>query len=260
MNDQASQEPTERFNLRAGHYVLGRPSYPEEAIDYIVKSTGLTKSSLVVDLGCGTGISSRLFAARGFRTLGIEPNAEMLAEARAQLTGYDNLSFESGTAEDTGLAGGTAHLVNCAQAFHWFRPEEAFREMYRILQPEGWIALVWNERDESFPFTKRYGDLLRTSPETGPVEMKRGAAGEQIFRSNFFGNCSKQYFSNWQSMDQNGLFSRAFSTSYAPKPGTEGGLIFEQELTSIFAEFNQGGQVTMHYQTSVYLGQAKSGI
>ncbi len=34
-----------------------------------------------MDVGCGTGISTRLFAARGVRVIGIDPNDEMRARA-----------------------------------------------------------------------------------------------------------------------------------------------------------------------------------
>ena len=33
-----------------------------------------------------------------------------------------------------------------AQAFHWFDPEWTREEFKRILRPDGYVALMWNER------------------------------------------------------------------------------------------------------------------
>src|SRR5207249_1610425 len=72
-----------RFDKTAGDCQRYRPSYPDELIVWVVKQSALTPQSIVVDLGCGTGISTRLFAAKGFEAVGIDPSEEMLAGARA---------------------------------------------------------------------------------------------------------------------------------------------------------------------------------
>src|SRR6266536_3800127 len=73
--------PVGRFSGLAGDYAAHRPVYPEEAIDFVIARAGLGPSSLVVDVGAGTGISSRLFARRGLHVVGIEPNDEMRVQA-----------------------------------------------------------------------------------------------------------------------------------------------------------------------------------
>ncbi len=50
--------------------------------------------------------------------------------------------------------------VVVAQAFHWFDPERALAEMARVLRARGWLALIWNERDESDPMV---AELVRIS-------------------------------------------------------------------------------------------------
>ena len=79
-----------------------------------------------MDVGCGTGISSRLFAARGVPVIGVDPNDEMRGRAEAAASGdsHPRLAiapvYRAGRAEATGLADGTAAAVLCAQSFHWF--------------------------------------------------------------------------------------------------------------------------------------------
>src|SRR5262245_64739900 len=77
-------DPLGRFTGLADLYAKYRPDYPAEAIDFIQTRCGLGPGALLVDVGSGTGISARLFAGRGVRVIGIEPNADMRARAEAE--------------------------------------------------------------------------------------------------------------------------------------------------------------------------------
>ncbi len=73
-----------------------------------------------MDLGCGTGISTRLFATTGHPVIGIDPNADMLATARLPPVGGAEgaQDYRVGTSEHTGLPDACADLIIAAQAFH----------------------------------------------------------------------------------------------------------------------------------------------
>ena len=77
MTDLSRSNPTGRFTGLSDLYAKYRPGYPDEALDFIIERCGLDGTTTLVDVGCGTGISSRLFAARGVPVIGIEPNDEM---------------------------------------------------------------------------------------------------------------------------------------------------------------------------------------
>ncbi len=62
LHNKGKHSTTERFSGLARTYALGRPSYPKEAIDFIIEHYPLKEGDMVADIGCGTGISSRLFA------------------------------------------------------------------------------------------------------------------------------------------------------------------------------------------------------
>src|SRR5262249_53348169 len=160
------------FTELADCYARCRPGYPEAALDDLLTRCGLNAASLVVDVGCGTGISSRQMAARGVPVLGIEPNRAMLAQALRDTPAdaMPLLRYQAGQAEATGLADGAASLVLAAQAFHWFDANGALREFHRILRPSGWVALLWNERDDTDAFTAAYGAVIRSHPEAAAVE------------------------------------------------------------------------------------------
>jgi SAM-dependent methyltransferase len=93
---------------------------------------------LVVDLGSGTGLSSRYWSPYAKEVVGIEPSDSMRAEAVR--IGGANLSYRSGFSHATGLPDGCADLVVCAQSLHWMEPAPTFAESARILRAGGVFA------------------------------------------------------------------------------------------------------------------------
>src|SRR5262249_5239851 len=155
----------------AERYHRHRPSYPEAMVDWILECTGLQAPARIADVGCGTGIATRLFAARGFASVGIDPSQEMLAFARQAGAARDLRADASAT----GLASGSIGLVIAAQAFHWFEMATALREFRRILHPGGWCAAFWNLRAAT-PFVDAYDALLRAYSSQYDVMQKQDAA------------------------------------------------------------------------------------
>jgi SAM-dependent methyltransferase len=258
MFDASRFNPTGRFSGLADTYAKHRPGYPEAALDFIVQKCGLTTASRLADVGCGTGISTRLFAARGIPVIGIEPNDEMHARAEAEVLppGIPLPEYRKGTAEATGLPDGSVHAVLAAQAFHWFRADEALREFHRILRPAGSVALIWNERDESDACTKAFGVVMRSGPDAVAVEVPRRRAGEALLHHALYKDATRVCFSNEQALDEDGLLGRAFSASYAPREEIAADR-FAAALRYVFGRHERGGKVVLRYETSVYLAQRK---
>jgi SAM-dependent methyltransferase len=258
MSDVSQYQPTERFSGLADLYSRHRPSYPGAALDFIQARCGLGPGALLVDVGCGTGISTRLFAARGVRVIGIDPNDEMRARAEAAPppAGAPAPEYRKGTAEATGLPDGCAAAVLAAQAFHWFDAPAALGEFRRVLRPGGHVALAGYERDEEDACTAAYGAVLRSGPGAAAVEGKREQVGEALLQSPLFegGECAA--FRHGQDMDEEGLLGRAFSASYAPRePGAAA--VFSQRLREVFAAHQRDGRVTLRYVTTVYLARRR---
>ena len=257
MADLSSLNPTGRFTGLGETYARYRPSYPAQAIAYVANRCGSSTGSLLVDVGCGTGILSRLFAARGFQVIGIEPNVEMrtaaeLAEADAV---ESRVTYREGRAESTGLPPASADLVSAAQAFHWFEPDATLREFHRLLKPDGWALLMWNERDEQDPFTAAYGAVIRTARDAANIENPRQArAGNALKTSALFRRTEQLAFPNEQVVDEEGLLGRSFSASYAPRMASEKAA-WAEHLRAVFREYQQAGSVVLRYQTTIYLAQ-----
>jgi SAM-dependent methyltransferase len=258
MTDLAKTNPTGRFSGLSDLYAKHRPDYPAGALDHVISRCGLTPGAAVADVGCGTGISSRLFAARGLRVVGIEPNADMRAKAQAEPVpeGVPAPVYRSGQAEATGLTDGSVAAVVAAQAFHWFDAPTALREFHRVLAPGGWVVLLLNLRDESDPFTAAYGDVIRSAPDAASVEGPRARAGKALLDCELFEPRERTTFPHGQEHDEAGLLGRAFSHSYAPR---EPALVekFTADLRAVFARFQRDGRVVVRYETIVYLGRRK---
>jgi SAM-dependent methyltransferase len=123
----------------AGGYDDHRPAPPAALLDVLCRLARVDRPQLVVDLGSGTGLSTRAWAERAERVIGIEPQAPMreLAEAR---TPARNVAYREAYACATGLPDGCADLVTCSQSLHWMEPEPTFAEAARILRPGGIFA------------------------------------------------------------------------------------------------------------------------
>lgn len=249
-------DPTQRFSGRVESYVRYRPHYPEDVLDLLRRECGLTRKSVVVDVGSGTGILSRLFLDNGNRVIAVEPNDEMRLAGDGQLSEYGRFTSFKATAEATTLPASSADFVTAGQAFHWFDPQRARAEFVRILKADGWTVLVWNTRRKTgTAFMEDYERLLNTfGTDYGEVEHGRWGSPERIRA--FFGPRSVQLasFDNSQVFDLEGLKGRLLSSSYVPAAGEPGHGEMLREIEAVFQRHTIGGTIQFEYDTEVYYG------
>jgi ubiquinone/menaquinone biosynthesis C-methylase UbiE len=124
-----------RFSNRVNDYKKFRPSYPAEILDPI-NEIGLTESSVVADLGSGTGIFTQIILKSGCQVYAVEPNESMREIAELNLSQNANFKSVNGTGENTNLPDHSIDIITVAQAFHWFDIEKSRTEFIRILKKE----------------------------------------------------------------------------------------------------------------------------
>lgn len=129
-------ENVRRFSGFADHYDRYRPSPPAILAEAVAKFSGTSRPALVVDLGSGTGLSTRYWADKADQVIGCEPTPDMRTQAEA-VTTASNVTYREGFSHQTGLAPGCADVVCCVQALHWMEPAATFAEAARILRPGG---------------------------------------------------------------------------------------------------------------------------
>jgi len=139
------------FEQGTDRYERARPGYSREALDRLCTQAGIGPGTRVLDLAAGTGKLTRSLVERGAAVVAVEPSAAM-RETFANVT--RGVEVHDGTAERIPLPAASFDVVTVAQAFHWFDPEPALREIARVLRPGGALALVWNERDERDDFVE----------------------------------------------------------------------------------------------------------
>ena len=139
MTDEADYDTNiRRFTGFAGHYDAFRPRLPEALAGVLLEIAQADESSTVIDLGSGTGLSTRYWCGRVKAAIGIEPTDAMREEAEKH--GGEGISYRRGFSHDTGLADACASIVVCSQALHWMDPQGTFAEAKRILRPGGVFA------------------------------------------------------------------------------------------------------------------------
>ena len=145
------------FGSQAAAYERGRPSYPPEAVDWLLAPTDDWDAHDVLDLGAGTGKLTTRLVERGLHVIGVDPIAEMLDMLRSALPDTPALL---GSAEQIPLPDNAVDTVLVAQAWHWFDPERAVAEVARVLRPGGRLGVLWNTRDDRSGWVKDFGRIV----------------------------------------------------------------------------------------------------
>lgn len=133
------------FTGKAGYYARYRRGYPPEVFDAIISRFGLTLSSEILDLGCGTGNVAIPLAERGFHVFAVDPEPEMREEGwkRAEAGHIPGISWMAG-ADSTLATLGLPRLRLCTMglSFHWMDRPRVLAILDALIEPGGGIACI----------------------------------------------------------------------------------------------------------------------
>jgi SAM-dependent methyltransferase len=171
------------FTGLAGDYAKFRPGYAPQVANAILSYSGHDAASVdAADIGAGTGIWTRMLAARGLRTVvAVEPNDDMREQGIAASRGTD-IVWRKGSAEATGLPDGSTDLVSMASSLHWADFDKACTEFHRILRPGGVFVALWNPRFiEANPLLVEIeAQITRLKPDIRRVSSGRSGITERL--------------------------------------------------------------------------------
>jgi SAM-dependent methyltransferase len=216
--------PARSFGEVADAYDRARPSYPDEAVDWLVGGSRAT----VLELGAGTGKLTGVLHAHGHQVLATDPLVPMLARLAANLP----VRHVAATAEHIPLRSRSVDVVVCGQSFHWFDHEVAMPEIARVLRPGGTIALAWNTYDEGIPWVRRLKRLISPDPgDERPVPL---------LETPYFGFVEEQQFRFWQTHTAATLTDLARSVSHVATMGEVARADVLDKVQSLYADYGRG--------------------
>ncbi len=166
----------ERFGNCAELYDETRPQPPAVICDMLAQLAAMAKPAFVVDMGSGSGLSTRLWNGCADCVVGVEPNDDMRKKAAAVSVPDcgTQIVYCHGYSHATGLPANCADIVTCSQSLHWMEPESTLAEVARVLRSGGvfaaydcdWPPLVHPEADEAFrAFVGQEQQFAVTHPE-----------------------------------------------------------------------------------------------
>jgi SAM-dependent methyltransferase len=132
------------FAGAAGYYRQGRLPYAPGLADVFARNLGLDGRGRLLDVGCGPGTVTLRLASLFEAVVGLDPDAEMLAQAAqaAARLGVGNATWVRSRAEDLPAGLGTFRAVTFAASFHWMDRPLVASAVATMLDPGGAVVQV----------------------------------------------------------------------------------------------------------------------
>jgi SAM-dependent methyltransferase len=239
------------FELAPKPYEIGRPPYPQEAIDRLVAELGIGPGKRVLDLAAGTGKLTRRLLPTGADLVVVEPVEGMRAALSASLPDIEALA---GTAEAIPLPDASVDAAVVGQAFHWFDGDAALAEIHRVLRPGARLGLIWNVKDESVDWIEKLGGIMESHRGDAP-RVASGAWKAAFDRTPLFTPLERARFSFVHEADFAAVVARVTSVSFiASLPPAEFARVVDKVRQLLATHPQTKGRTTFElpYRTGVY--------
>lgn len=130
------------FGPLCQHYVAGRREKPDAV--YEILKTYVKPHASILDLGSGTGISTRQLWRNGFKqVIGVDRDSLMIKEAQAANQGNCKIKYiQADISKGLPFPDEEFDVVTAASAFHWFSNPSSIKEAARILKPNGYYFVI----------------------------------------------------------------------------------------------------------------------
>ena len=131
-----STEFKDHFSEASEEYSDYRPSYPAALFEYL---SSVTKShDRAWDCATGTGQSAISLSNYYSEVIATDASETQIKKSVAK----KGVTYKVALAEDTDIESNSIDLITVAQALHWFNINAFTREVNRVLNPDGVLA-IW---------------------------------------------------------------------------------------------------------------------
>lgn len=142
----------------------------------LTEATGICNGSKILEIGCGTGMFTEMFATAGAEIIAVDISQSLLEKARSRTLWPKSVSFLEKSFEDCEVDGPFDAVLG-SSILHHLEVEQSLRKIFHMLRPGGIVAFaepnMLNPQiclQKNIPWLKR---LMGDSPdETAFVRWK----------------------------------------------------------------------------------------
>ena len=248
------------FDSVVSQYQSIRPSYPAELIEDILKFSGIRPGQRILEIGCGTGQATRLFASRGYSLLCLDIGQNMIEAAKEGLRGYGDVEFICCAFEDCKLDT-TFPLIVSATAFHWIDPRCRYFLAYDALADSGTLAVFSNHHVKRVGFFEEVQEVYkRVAPQLAITSIrasKEDTASRLLGEDLFVKSTSHVY--PWEASYSATEYIRLLGSysDHISLPSSTRAVLFEKIVHLIEERYD--GLVRKSYEARLRMGKRDSG-
>jgi len=239
---------------KAKSYDIGRPDYPEEFFDYLYNDVGITKDSVIADIGAGTGKITKKFLERGNKVFALEPDKDMMEILKGNLSGFANCNPINNTAEHSGLLPDSVDFIFCGNSYMWFDRNVVIPEFQRIIRNCGksWNIIITRLGPCNDVYTDEFLEIDRKFRKdiSGKTPNNSPAFQENMWESKTF------EYTIYQDFDE--FLHGCLSASYAPSMGDDSFLEYRLSLKKLFDKYNVDGKIEARFSLLCMSGDVKN--
>ena len=178
------EERAHWYTPAAQAYDKARPHYPAELISHVAHLTQLEPHSKILEVGCGPGTATTVFAEFGCSIVCVELNPGFCELARRNCKQFQNVVIKQSSFEEWPIEASAFDIVVSASAFHWIQPQVGYPKVAETLRDDGYFVLLWNKEPQPTSDVCQLFEEIYSQhdlPSLGRFETE--AAREQILKA-----------------------------------------------------------------------------
>lgn len=260
----------DRFTGYQNLYDKYRPEAPQAVIRILTNYLG-RRPSIVMDVGCGTGLSTFVWNGHADQIIGVEPSDDMRSKAlekAAESSGDSGIRFVPGYSNQLDMESDSVDIITCSQSFHWMEPSSTLQEFARVLRDGGVFAaydcdwpptLTWTIEHEYNKLIQKSDALLKQLVEENKQAVKRNKEEHlhHIQNSNAFRFAKEIVFHNMEPCDAERYAGLAISQGGLQTILKQGSTALDEDIAafkSVVEAYFQGRTLDVLFSYRMRLG------